>query len=255
MLAKIKTYLWYALLIFFMLLCLFALPVYLLGKWLLPPQRYLKMTLFARYFWGRVVVRSTGSKVSFEGLENIPTSTTRQHSVDSDSPSLRLCYVGNHQSYFDIPAFLGWSGQPVGFIAKQELLRVPILSQWMRIINCVFIDRSNPRSAIESFKESAKVINAGFPQIIFPEGTRSKGENMGPFHIGSLKLASMADAAIVPFAIKGSYRAYEIDGHIHRARIKIRLLEPILTDDPIYHDKLELAEQIRSRIAAALEEM
>jgi 1-acyl-sn-glycerol-3-phosphate acyltransferase len=185
MLAKIKTYLWYALLIFFMLLCLFALPVYLLGKWLLPPQRYLKMTLFARYFWGRVVVRSTGSKVSFEGLENIPTSTTRQHSVDSDSPSLRLCYVGNHQSYFDIPAFLGWSGQPVGFIAKQELLRVPILSQWMRIINCVFIDRSNPRSAIESFKESAKVINAGFLRSSFRKERAARVRTWVPFTLAA----------------------------------------------------------------------
>lgn len=242
MLSKIKTYLWYGLLIFFMLLCLLAMPVYLLGKWLLPPQRYLKMTLFARWFWGRAVVKSTGSKVSFEGLQNIPAG-------------VNVCYFGNHQSYFDIPSFLGWSGQPVGFIAKKELFKIPVLSQWMRIINCVFIDRSNPRSAIDSFKESARVIKAGFPQIIFPEGTRSKSDVMGPFHIGSFKLASIADAAIVPFAIKGSHRVFEIDGHIHSAHIKIRLLPPILTDDPLYKDKNLLAGHIRSLIQSNLETM
>jgi len=242
MLAKIKTLLCQFFLILFMLLCLLALPVYLLGKWLLKPEQYLRMTLFARHFWGRTVVRSSGSKVCFEGYENIPSTP-------------RICYVGNHQSYFDIPAFLGWSGQPVGFIAKKELFRIPILSQGMRIVNCVFIDRANPRSAIQSFKESAEVIKAGFPQIIFPEGTRSKGDTMGPFHMGSLKLPAMADAAIVPFAIKGSWRAFEIDGHIHAVRIKIRLLPPILTDDPVYHSKNELGDQIRQRIEAALETM
>jgi len=255
MIPTIKTYLWYALLIFFMLLCLLALPAYLLGKWLLPPHRYLKMTLFARYFWGRAVVLSTCSKVSFEGLENIPSSSSHLAGNPNEGLPTRICYVGNHQSYFDIPSFLGWSGQPVGFIAKKELFRIPVLSQWMRIINCVFIDRSNPRSAIASFQESAQVIKAGFPQIIFPEGTRSKGDGMGPFHIGSLKLASMADAAIVPFAIKGSYKAFEIDGHIHKAHIRIRLLPPILTDDPIYTDKNALAEHIKSMIQTNLETM
>lgn len=240
MIAKITTFLWKILLILLMLLCLIALPIYLLGKWLLPPRHYLKMTLFARYFWGRAVVRSTGSKVDFQGYENIP-----------DTP--RICFVGNHQSNFDIPAFLGWSGQPVGFIAKKELFKVPILSQWMRIINCIFIDRSNPRAALESFKQSAEVIRNGHSQIIFPEGTRSKGDQMGEFHNGSLKLAQMADAAIVPFAIKDSWKLYEIDGYIHKGLIKIRLLPPILTSDPIFKDRTKLAEQIRSSIQDTLD--
>lgn len=242
MFMKIKTFLWKILLILIMLFCMLALPFFLLGKWFLPRQHFLKMTLFARYFWGRMVVYSTGSRVSFSGYENIPSSQN-------------ICYVGNHQSYFDIPAFLGWSGQPVGFIAKKELFRIPILSQWMRIINCVFIDRSNPRSAIESFRESAKIIKAGYPQIIFPEGTRSKSNSMGPFHVGSLRLPMMADAAIVPFVIKDSWHALEIDGNIHRAHIKIQLLPPILTTDEIYKDKNALAEHIRSLIQESLDRM
>ncbi len=200
------------------------------------------MTLFARRFWGRSVVRSTGSTVTFQGYEHIPEGE-------------RICFVGNHQSNFDIPSFLGYSGQAAGFIAKKELFKIPILSQWMRIINCVFIDRSNPRKAIESFKESAEVIKAGYPQIIFPEGTRSKSDSLGPFHAGALKLPIMADAVIVPFAIKDSYKAFEIDGFIHASQIKIRLLAPIFPHDPIYHGKADLAEHIRNMIINAKEEM
>lgn len=200
------------------------------------------MTLFARRFWGRAVVRSTGSKVNFSGYEQIP-------------PNQRICFVGNHQSNFDIPSFLGYSGQEAGFIAKKELFKIPILSQWMRIINCVFIDRSNPRKAIESFKESAEVIKAGYPQIIFPEGTRSKSDAVGTFHAGALKLPIMAEAVIIPFAIKDSYKAFEIDGYIHAAHIKIKLLPAIFPDDPIYHGKAELANYIRDMIIKAKEEM
>ena len=240
--AYIKTLLWTSCLILYMLLWLLALPAFLFVKYCLSKQTFIKITLAARYVWGRTVVRSTGSKVSFSGSENIPTGEL-------------LCFVGNHQSNFDIPAFLGYSGQPVGFIAKKELFKIPILSQWMRIINCVFIDRSDPRSAIESFKKAAEVIKDGFPQIIFPEGTRSKSDIVAPFQAGALKLPIMANAVIVPFAIKDSYKAFEIDNRIHAAQIKIKLLPPIFPDHPLYHGKGELADHIRDMIVAAKEEM
>lgn len=242
MFALIKTLLWTLCLILYMLLWLLALPVFLFAKYCLSKKVFIKMTLGARYLWGRTVVRSTGSKVSFSGSENIPEGE-------------RICFVGNHQSNFDIPAFLGYSGQPVGFIAKKELFKIPILSQWMRIINCVFIDRSDPRSAIESFKKAAEVIKDGYPQIIFPEGTRSKSDEVGPFQAGALKLPLMAKAVIVPFAIKDSYKAFEINNRINAAQIKIKLLPPIFPDDPIYYGKGELADHIREMIVAAKEEM
>ena len=242
MFARIKTILWVCFLILIMLIWLIALPALLFAKYCLSKKIFVKMSLVARNLWGKTVVRSTGSKVSFSGYENIPEGE-------------RICFVGNHLVNFDIPAFLGYSGQPVGFIAKKELFKIPILSQWMRIINCVFIDRSDPRSAIESFKKAAEVIKAGYPQIIFPEGTRSKSDEVGPFHAGALKLPIMAKAVIVPFAIKDSYKVFEINNRINAAHIKIKLLPPIFPDEPIYHGKGELADHIREMIVAAKEGM
>lgn len=232
----ITTLLWKLFYLLFMLFCMLALLFILPFKYILPSSSYRRLIYLCAAFWGKTTVRSTGSSVSIENLDKLPDTG-------------RICFIGNHQGFFDIPAFLGWIGRPAGFVAKQELFKVPILSLWMQQIPCVFIDRNSARKAMESFKVSAELISNGHPLVIFPEGSRSKSDTMGNFHLGSLKLPAMAKAVIVPFAIKGSWRIMEIDGRIHSAKVKIRVLDPITPDNPIYQDKNALAMQLRSMIS------
>lgn len=234
--------LWKLFFLLFMLVCLLALPLFLLLKLFLKKPAYRRASYFAGKVWGRVTVLSTGSKVLVEGRENIPEG-------------VNLCFMGNHQGFFDIPCFLGFTGRPVGFIAKQELFKVPVLGQWMREIGCVFIDRGSPRKAMETFKTSAELIRSGHPLVIFPEGTRSKSDILGEFLTGSLKLPAMADAAIVPFAVKGTWRIYEVDKNIHPIRVRIRILPAILPDHPDYNDKHVLAVKLKHVIEENLEMM
>jgi 1-acyl-sn-glycerol-3-phosphate acyltransferase len=240
--ARLFTVLWGLWYLLFMLFCLLAFPFFRLTKLFLSRDGYRRLIFRCASFWGRATVRSTGSRVRIDGLERIPAHP-------------RLCFIGNHQGLFDIPAFLGYLGRPVGFIAKQELFKVPVLSHWMREIPCVFIDRNSARKAMESFKQSAEVIRQGHPQVIFPEGTRSKGDTLGEFHLGSLKLPAMAEAAIVPFVIKGSWRCFEADGSIHPARIRIMILDPVFPESETYRDKNALSEHLRQIIGTALEEL
>ncbi|MDP3113358.1 MAG: lysophospholipid acyltransferase family protein [Candidatus Cloacimonadaceae bacterium] len=236
----IKSFLWKTFFLLFMLICLVAYFFIVPFKLILSKKKYRRLIHAGVSFWGRVTVRSTGSRVIIEGAELIPASES-------------ICYIGNHQGLFDIPSFLGFIGKPVGFVAKQELFKVPILSLWMKEIPCVFIDRKNARKAMETFKASAGIIRGGHPLVIFPEGTRSKSDTMGIFHLGSLKLPQMADATIVPFVIKGSWRILEIDKKIHKSLIRIKILPPILPTDPIYRDKHKLSEFLHSTIKSNLE--
>lgn len=242
MLNAVLSFLWKVLFILFMLLCLLALPVFLLLKLFLRKASYRKASYWAGMVWGRVTVLSTGSKVIIEGKENIPQG-------------VNLCFMGNHQGFFDIPCFLGFTGRPVGFIAKQELFKVPVLGQWMREIGCVFIDRGSPRKAMETFKTSAELIRSGHPLVIFPEGTRSKSDQVAEFLTGSLKLPAMAEAAIVPFAIKGTWRIYEIDKNIHPVKVRIRILPAIMPRDPDFSDKHTLATKLMNLIKENLDTM
>jgi len=238
----VKSLLWKIWFIFFMLLCLIAFGPLIFCKLILPKKLYRKVVYYCTIYWGRRVVLSTGSKVDVQGEQNLP-------------PGNNICFISNHQGMFDIPLVLGFLPKPSGFIAKQELFKIPVLSWWMNEIPCVYIDRASARKAIASFAKTAEVIKSGHPMVIFPEGTRSQSDEMGPFHLGSFKLPAMAKATIVPLAIKNSWKAYEIDKRIHAVDLKLRILEPITEDDPLYKDKHALAEALHQRISAALQDM
>ena len=232
---KLLSLLWLAFFWLFMLLTLGAFLATILLKLISPHRFYRRAVKAFVAFWGKAVILTTGSRVTITGLELLPREGS-------------LCLIGNHQGLFDIPALIGWLGIPVGFIAKQELFKIPVVSHWMREIPCVFIDRSNARKAIETFQTSADVIRGGHPLVIFPEGTRSRGDQLGEFHLGSFKLPAMAQATMVPFAIYYTCRIYERYKNIRPAHVKIRILPPILPSDPLFQDKRALAETLHQTI-------
>lgn len=237
-----KTLSWKIFYILFMLFCLLAYLVYVVLKLILPSSASHALVQKVVRFWARTTLLSTGSTVQVEGKENLPEHRN-------------ICFISNHQGMFDIPLVLGFIGIPTGFIAKQELFKVPVLSHWMREIPCVFIDRGSARKAIESFNAAAEVIKSGHPMVIFPEGTRSRSDQMGEFHQGSLKLAAMAGATIVPLAIKGSWRMMEIDKKIHKVHLRMKILPAINPSDPIYNDKHNLSGHLHQLIDSTLEQM
>jgi len=235
----VKTLLWKIFFICFMIVTMLIYPVYMLFKLLLPAKIYYRMVQWVVRNWGRVTILSTGSRVSVTGQENLPEKRN-------------ICFISNHQGMFDIPLVLGFIGIPTGFISKQELFKIPVISHWMREIPCTFIDRESPRKAMESFQRSAEMIKAGHPMVIFPEGTRSRSDNMGEFHLGSLKLPMMANATIVPIAISGSWRMMEINRRIHAVYLQIKILKPITPDNELYHDKHRLLAYLHETISTAL---
>ena len=145
----------------------------------------------------RGIVVSLGGKVIVKGLENIPAEDRK------------ICFVSNHQSYIDIPMIVTYIPVLLGFVAKIELTKVPVLNSWMKALGCVFIDRSSARSSIKAIFDGVKVIKGGHPLVIFPEGTRSKGDHFGEFKAGSMKLATRAKATIIPITIHDSYKVME----------------------------------------------
>jgi 1-acyl-sn-glycerol-3-phosphate acyltransferase len=124
------------------------LSYFALLKLITPKKIYHGLVQKVVRFWARTTLLSTGSSVQVDGSENLPENRN-------------ICFISNHQGMFDIPLVLGFVGVPTGFIAKQELFKIPVLSHWMREIPCVFIDRGSARKAIESFAASAEVIKAG----------------------------------------------------------------------------------------------
>lgn len=195
-------------------------------------EKFLNETV---YYWANRVLKVSGVKLQVEGLENVPKEA--------------CCFVANHQGNFDILAILAAINKPMGFIAKKELKKVPIVSRWMENIRCVFIDRDDVRESLKAINEGAENLKNGYSMGIFPEGTRSKGKNVGEFKKGSLKMATKANVPIVPVTIDGSYKIFEDNnGWLRKGEIKVSVGKPIYLNELSKEEQRDLAEIVKREI-------
>ena len=188
-------------------------------------------------YWARRLVEMTNSTVKVNGVENLP-----------EGPVL---FVSNHQGNFDIPVLLGFLNKPMGFISKVEVQKIPIVPRWMEVMNCIFIDRKDRRQAIQSIKEGAETLKKGHSLVIFPEGTRSKGEELAEFKTGGLRLATDSGVPIVPIAINGTYQIMEHGGLFMKpSNVEVSILPPIM--ETKNRNVKELANELQTMISTKI---
>ncbi|CAG9622003.1 lysophospholipid acyltransferase family protein [Sutcliffiella rhizosphaerae] len=189
--------------------------------------------------WAKELVRITGTNVEVIGEQNIP-----------DGPVL---FVSNHQGNFDVPILIGFIPKPFGFISKVEVKKIPFIPKWMEAMNCVFIDRKDRRKAVQSIREGVATLKKGHSLVIFPEGTRSKGNVMSEFKKGGLRLATESKVPIVPVSISGSYKIMEESKFgFKAANVKVTIHNPIFLDDKEKVDGNELGMQVKKIIRGSL---
>jgi len=191
------------------------------------------------YRVGGGLVKRSGSTVHVSGTEKLP-----------DGPVL---FVSNHQSNFDIPLMMGCINKPKSYIAKIELSTLPLVSTWMKIGKCVFIDRDDARQSLKAINEGIGILKKGHSMVIFPEGTRSKGPQTLEFKKGSLRLATKSGVPIVPVTISGSYKMMEANnGKIKPAEVHITIADPIYTDHLTKKEENQLNDRVYEIIKSNL---
>jgi 1-acyl-sn-glycerol-3-phosphate acyltransferase len=128
-------------------------------------------------------------------------------------PSANSClYVANHKSNSDpIAVFLALYRKKetalTTFIAKQELKKKFLIGNAITLIDGVFLDRSNPRKALETFQDASNILRQNTSLFVFPEGTRNKEPGTFlEFKAGALRPAYQSYKSIVPVTIIGSER-------------------------------------------------
>jgi len=189
--------------------------------------------------WSANRVKDAGAKIFVHGRENIPSDGN-------------MLFVGNHQSNFDFALLLAELNVPVGFIAKVELLKIPLIRDWMDLIHCLFMDRSDMKQQLKTIIEGIGLLKNGYSLIVFPEGTRSKDGKVAEFKAGTFKLAIKSKVPIVPFTISGAADVLENNSH-HRvapADVHLYIHKPI---DVASIDKEELAK-LHEKVQTIVEE-
>lgn len=189
--------------------------------------------------WARSLLRIAGAKVTVRGQENMYDGAA--------------VYVSNHQGNFDVPIMLGHIGQPKPLMAKAELTKLPFIRDWMKHLRCIFVDRKNVRQAMNSLKQAQELVENGYSIVVFPEGTRSKGDQMGEFKNGAFRIAVKTGVPIVPICIQGSYKLMEANGNlIGPAAVTVTILPPVSTEGLTKDEIQALPQRVQAMIEQAM---
>jgi 1-acyl-sn-glycerol-3-phosphate acyltransferase len=165
-------------------------------------------------------------------------------------PGQPYVFMANHLSTVDIWALFVAVPVKIRFIAKKQLGRIPLFGWAMAVGRFIFIDRQNPLAARRSIDEATERIRSGSSVAIFPEGTRSRDGDLGPFKKGGFHLALRAGVPIVPIGIRGAHRVMPRGSLILRSGpVTVEIGEPIPVAGLSSLDRDSLLERVRNEIA------
>ena len=204
---------------------IFCFPYHLYLKQLAKKDQdkaYIKAQKLVKGFFGAVMFL-TGCKRTVIGKENIPT----------DQP---VMFVGNHRSYFDILSCHNAIDMPLGFMSKDNIKDIPLLYKYMDDIGCTYLDRTDLKKGLETILQTADIIKSGHSMMIFPEGTRNKGDELLPFKDGAFKIAQKAGCLI---------------NFLHSSKVVIEFLEPVDIRGLKPKERKEVLDAIPGKIQAA----
>lgn len=157
----------------------------------------------------------SGAKVIVKGLENVPEEGT-------------VLYVGNHRSFFDIILGYAYVKNNTGFVAKDSLKNVPLIGTWMKLLNCLFLNRDDIKEGLKTILKGVELVKHNTSVFIFPEGTRSEGDELLPFKEGSLKIAEKGKCPVIPVAITNTEQLFEAHmPFVRGAKVVIEFGKPI----------------------------
>ena len=127
-----------------------------------------------------------GLKYRIEGLENVPQQgfiLMSKHSSTWETIAL--------QKFFD----------PMVWVVKRELTRIPIFGWGLMAVNAIALDRGTGRKAINQLiQESKKRMDQGRILMLFPEGTRVLPLEQKPFKVGGAIVSEKTGYAVLPIA-------------------------------------------------------
>ena len=191
--------------------------------------------------WTWTILRAGAVKLKVSGLEKL----------DASRPYV---FMANHQSNVDIPILVQSLPRfQLRWIAKKELLWVPLFGWAIWAAKHIIVDRANPTRAVKSLRRAKGRIAAGISVVVFPEGTRSRDGQLQRFRKGAVLLAMQTNTEIVPVTILGSRDLLPSGAW----RLQSGLVEVII-DQPISVSGYRtgnlglLANQVRATIAGHL---
>ena len=182
-------------------------------------------------------------RIRFRGTEYVP-------------PSGPMVIAPNHVSFMDPILVTIPIRRPLHYMALEPFFHVRglgALMRWCRAFPVRETEADGP-----AVRAALRLLHAGEPLVIFPEGGRSLDGRLQPFRSGTFRIALAAKAPVVPVTIAGGFEAWPAHRRLpRRGRITITYHPPLTSADlPATADRKAqpalLADLVRQRIAEAL---
>ena len=212
---------------------------WLIGKFNKRVEDYQCLRMVQKAF--RLMLKIAGTKITVIGEEDIPDEA--------------VLFIGNHRSYFDILLTYSRCKRLTGYIAKKEMLSYPLLRTWMKRLYCLFLDRENPKEGLKTILQAIDYVKRGISICIFPEGTRTPGDDMLEFKEGSFKIAEKSGCLIIPVAITNTENVFE--NHIPFIKASTVIIEfgdPIDLNAMPKEERRHIGSQVQGIIGGMLKE-
>ena len=153
--------------------------------------------------------------------------------------------AGNHQSFLD-PVLVGMAlSEPVHYLARSGLFRVPGFGQLIRALGAHPVRRGMPDA--EAIRWVHQVLRDGEPLLMFPEGTRTRDGSLGRFRPGVGSVAVRCDVPVIPVCIHGAFESWPRTHALPRpARVAVAFGPPLRAKDG---DEQDLTRRLAERVA------
>jgi 1-acyl-sn-glycerol-3-phosphate acyltransferase len=191
--------------------------------------------------WARMVLALVGSKALVSGWEDLPEAIRLERQP--------VIFMSNHESNLDPPVLISAIPIPAVYLAKKEVKWMAPVGWAAMAAGTIFIDRSNRERAIHSLHMAAHEIRGGKNVVIFPEGTRTRTGDLGPFKKGGFVMAHEAGVPIVPLAAVGGHHMLPPGRvRIRPGRYVVAFGQPV--DPKEFHGRDALMAEVHRQIVA-----
>lgn len=168
-----------------------------------------------------VAVRATGTRITFQGLQNLPAAGGAVVAI-------------NHTSYVDwLPAALAATQRKrrMRFMIKAEMGEVKTIGWLIRHTKTIPVDR---RAGAQAYAAAVDALRSGELVGVYPEATISRSFELKDFKSGAVRMALEAQVPVVPLIVWGAQRMWTKDHPRALGRNKIPI--SVAVGEPIPPD-------------------
>ena len=190
----------------------------------------------------KLAVRATGTRITFQGLENLPLSGGAVVAI-------------NHTGYVDfLPAALAARkrGRRMRFMIKAEMQDVKVVGWLIKHTKTIPVDR---RAGAGAYSLAVERLREGELVGVYPEATISRSFELKEFKTGAVRMAIEAQVPIIPIIVWGAQRAWTKDHPRSLGRRKLPVTVSVGRPIPPTGTAHDLDGKLRDSMTALLHEV